>query len=180
MFCPPRFYYARTKAAFEPYFNYISNEYKYNKQIKKQCGRPKAFLRQPAGRYKCSLKSISKYPRRVNKRPHTKSKIHKTASRKTKNPAAFSVGILVPKTGIEPVRILLRRILSPVRLPVPPLRQEALSALSKAMQTLPPVKGNGYNTTLYKKAQQLLHLLHCCFCIITFLPRHTLKSRSRE
>ena len=141
--------------------------------------RPKAFLQQPAGRYKCSLKSISKYLRRVNKRQCAKSKIHKTASRKTKIPAAFSVGILVPKTGIEPVRILLRRILSPVRLPVPPLRQGGIRTC-KAMQTLPPAKGNGYNTTLYKKAQQLLHLLHCCFCIITFLPRHTLKSRSRE
>ena len=30
---------------------------------------------------------------------------------------------LMPATGIEPVRILLRRILSPVRLPVPPRRQ---------------------------------------------------------
>ena len=29
---------------------------------------------------------------------------------------------LVPKTGLEPVRYCYRRILSPVRLPVPPLR----------------------------------------------------------
>ena len=29
----------------------------------------------------------------------------------------------MPATGIEPVRILLRRILSPVRLPVPPRRR---------------------------------------------------------
>ena len=35
----------------------------------------------------------------------------------------FSYVILtMPATGIEPVRILLRRILSPVRLPVPPRR----------------------------------------------------------
>ena len=47
-----------------------------------------SFLRQPAGR-KCSLKSISKYLRRVNKRPHTKSKIHKTARRKAKNPGCI-------------------------------------------------------------------------------------------
>ena len=31
----------------------------------------------------------------------------------------------MPETGIEPVRGLARRILSPVRLPVPPLRHEA-------------------------------------------------------
>ncbi len=30
---------------------------------------------------------------------------------------------LVPKTGVEPVRCCHRRILSPVRLPIPPLRQ---------------------------------------------------------
>ena len=30
-------------------------------------------------------------------------------------------GNRVPETGIEPVRVLPRRILSPVRLPVPPL-----------------------------------------------------------
>ena len=29
----------------------------------------------------------------------------------------------MPETGIEPVRVLPRRILSPVRLPVPPLGQ---------------------------------------------------------
>lgn len=37
----------------------------------------------------------------------------------------------MPETGIEPVRALkARRILSPVRLPVPPLRQSHLSATS--------------------------------------------------
>ena len=36
----------------------------------------------------------------------------------------------VPETGIEPVRVLPRRILSPVRLPVPPLGQITL-AISK-------------------------------------------------
>ena len=33
--------------------------------------------------------------------------------------SAFS-GIMVLVTGLEPVRILLRRILSPLRLPIPP------------------------------------------------------------
>ena len=32
------------------------------------------------------------------------------------------INLKMPATGIEPVRILLRRILSPVRLPVPPRR----------------------------------------------------------
>gem|GEM_PF-6373828 len=31
--------------------------------------------------------------------------------------------LLVPKTGLEPVRMLLRGILSPLRLPIPPLRR---------------------------------------------------------
>lgn len=31
--------------------------------------------------------------------------------------------LLVPKTGLEPVRMLLRGILSPLRLPIPPHRQ---------------------------------------------------------
>jgi|GEM_PF-5462167 len=47
MFCLPRFYYARTKAAFEPYFNYISNKRKYNKKIKSNA-EAESFLQQPA------------------------------------------------------------------------------------------------------------------------------------
>ncbi len=36
----------------------------------------------------------------------------------------LKLSILVPETGIEPVWFLWnRRILSPVRLPIPPLRQ---------------------------------------------------------
>jgi hypothetical protein len=35
----------------------------------------------------------------------------------------FFVSLLVLKTGIEPVRYRYRRILSPVRLPVPPLQR---------------------------------------------------------
>ena len=31
---------------------------------------------------------------------------------------------MVPETGVEPVRYCYRRILSPVRLPVPPLRRK--------------------------------------------------------
>ncbi len=34
---------------------------------------------------------------------------------------------MVPKTGVEPVRCCHRGILSPVRLPVPPLRQMDVS-----------------------------------------------------
>ena len=34
------------------------------------------------------------------------------------------LSILVPKTGLEPVRYRYRRILSPVRLPIPPLRHK--------------------------------------------------------
>ncbi len=42
-------------------------------------------------------------------------------------PAPFGVlGILVPATGIEPVRILLRGILSPLCLPIPPCRRVKL------------------------------------------------------
>lgn len=33
--------------------------------------------------------------------------------------------ILVPEAGLEPAHHLWRRILSPVRLPIPPLRQRA-------------------------------------------------------
>ena len=36
--------------------------------------------------------------------------------------------LLVPKTGLEPVRMLLRGILSPLRLPIPP-HQHTLGAL---------------------------------------------------
>ena len=36
----------------------------------------------------------------------------------------------MPETGIEPVRVLPRRILSPVRLPVPPLGQTSFSSAS--------------------------------------------------
>ncbi len=33
------------------------------------------------------------------------------------------MGLLVPEAGLEPAHHLWRRILSPVRLPIPPLRQ---------------------------------------------------------
>jgi hypothetical protein len=37
----------------------------------------------------------------------------------------LNLGILVPEAGLEPAHHLWRRILSPVRLPIPPLRQRA-------------------------------------------------------
>lgn len=39
------------------------------------------------------------------------------------SPAGFLAFHMVPKGGVEPPRVLPRWILSPVRLPVPPLRQ---------------------------------------------------------
>lgn len=35
----------------------------------------------------------------------------------------FPLFFLVPLTGLEPVRVLSRRILSPLRLPIPPQRR---------------------------------------------------------
>ncbi len=38
----------------------------------------------------------------------------------------LAIKVLVPETGVEPVRYRYRRILSPVRLPVPPLRHRKI------------------------------------------------------
>ena len=38
--------------------------------------------------------------------------------------------IMVPETGLEPVRVLPHGILSPGRLPIPPLRQTVNSSLN--------------------------------------------------
>ena len=66
------------------------------------------------------LVSLQLFPKNVN------SKINEllTLVSAKKAPAYKQVPLFVmPATGIEPVRILLRRILSPVRLPVPPRRR---------------------------------------------------------
>ena len=49
-----------------------------------------------------------------NKKPPNTANVTKSAE--------FS-GCLVPMTGLEPVRVLRRGILSPLRLPIPPHRQ---------------------------------------------------------
>ena len=62
----------------------------------------------------------------------------------------------MPETGIEPVRVLPRRILSPVRLPVPPLGHMVgegfgPSKLSQQIYSLPPLATREPNHNIQSK-----------------------------
>ena len=47
-----------------------------------------------------------------------------------KKDRASQLGLLVPKAGLEPARCRHHRILSPARLPIPPLRRDLLYYIS--------------------------------------------------
>ena len=54
---------------------------------------------------------------------------------------------MVPMIGVEPIRILLHRILSPARLPIPPHRHRKL------------IYNANYNITQWKKSQPFFVIL---------------------
>ncbi len=91
----------------------------------------------------------------------------------------------MPKTGLEPVRYCYRGILSPVRLPIPPLRQIVSFGLLikkpeivwrrhpdlnwgiKVLQTLALPLGYGAVCLLIK----MRHILFICRLVCLYIPR---------
>ena len=61
----------------------------------------------------CKVNQLHRKPRETNKEAHFLDSLIGTHM--------YQFGVLLPKAGIEPARYCYRRILSPVRLPIPPL-----------------------------------------------------------
>ena len=59
---------------------------------------------------------------------------------------------MVPMIGVEPIRILLHRILSPARLPIPPHRHNVDVAVKV-------IYNANYNITQWKKSQPFFVIL---------------------
>ena len=78
----------------------------------------------------CQLINIERYPPSHKGGSEPKSKKYEAV----KQPHIFviraSLPLLVPKAGLEPARCRHHRILSPARLPIPPLRRDLLYYIS--------------------------------------------------